>query len=338
MRIEKEKSLHAYNTFGIDVNAKLFAVFHTVNDLKELLSDETLRHENRLVLGGGSNLLFTSDFDGVVLKNEVHGIELIRESPEHYYVKVGAGENWHQFVLHSIEQGWAGLENLSLIPGCVGASPMQNIGAYGVEIKDRFEQLEALNIKTLEVETFTEEDCEFGYRESIFKHSFKDQYIITSVIFRLFKSPQINTSYGAIEAKLEEMGITEPTIKNVSDAVISIRSSKLPDPSEIGNSGSFFKNPVITNEQFESVKAKHPGIVSYPAGPGHKKVAAGWLIDNAGWKGHTEGSYGVHKEQALVLVNYGGAAGSQIYELSSEIVKSIQEKYGIQLEREVNIF
>ena len=338
MRIEKEKSLHAYNTFGIDVNAKLFAVFSTVNDLKELLSDETLRHENRLVLGGGSNLLFTADFDGVVLKNEVHGIELIRESPDHYYVKVGAGENWHDFVIHSIDQGWAGLENLSLIPGCVGASPMQNIGAYGVELKDRFEQLEALNIKTLEVETFTKKDCEFGYRESIFKHSLKDQYIITSVIFRLFKSPQINTSYGAIKAKLEEMGVKEPTIKNVSDAVISIRSSKLPDPSEIGNSGSFFKNPVITNKQFESVRAKHPNIVSYPAGPGHTKVAAGWLIDNAGWKGHTEGSCGVHKDQALVLVNYGGAEGSQIYKLSADIVKSIQEKYGIQLEREVNIF
>jgi len=338
MRIEKEKSLHAYNTFGIDVNAKLFAVFRTVNDLKELLSDETLRHENRLILGGGSNLLFTSDFDGVVLKNEVYGIELLRNDPEHYYVKVGAGENWHQFVLHSIDQGWAGLENLSLIPGCVGASPMQNIGAYGVEIKDRFEQLEAVNINTLEVETFTKDDCEFGYRESIFKQSLKDKYIITSVIFRLFRSPQINTAYGAIEDKLEEMRITEPTIKNVSDAVIAIRSSKLPDPSEIGNSGSFFKNPVVTNEHFESIRAKHPNIVSYPSEPGHTKVAAGWLLDNAGWKGYTEENYGVHKDQALVLVNYGGATGSQIYELSSKIVKSIQDKYGIQLEREVNIF
>lgn len=337
MQMEKNKSLQEYNTFGIDVKAKLFATFNSVTELIDLLSHENLRSEKHLILGGGSNLLFTSNFDGVVLKNEINGIELVKEDEEYYYVEAGAGENWHEFVLYCIEKGWAGLENLSLIPGCVGASPMQNIGAYGVEIKDRFEELQALNISTKEVETFRSKDCQFGYRESIFKGTLKNQYIITSVTFRLFKSPQLNTSYGAIEDMLKEMNVTAPTIKDVSDAVISIRSSKLPDPAEIGNSGSFFKNPVITNEQFELLKSEYPEIVSYPAGPDHRKVAAGWLLDHAGWKGYKEQNYGVHKNQALVLVNYGGAEGSKIYELSARIVESIKSKYGIQLEREVNI-
>lgn len=337
MLIEKDKSLQPFNTFGIDVKARLFAVFQTIDDLVELLSDEALISENRLVLGGGSNILLTRDFDGIILKNELYGIELIDEDDEHYYVQAGAGENWHDFVLHCIDQGWAGLENLSLIPGCVGASPMQNIGAYGVEIKDRFEYLEAMNLGTLEVEAFEVEDCEFGYRESIFKRELKDQYIITSVVYKLFKTPRINTSYGAIESQLKEMGVEKPTIKDVSNAVIAIRSSKLPDPEEIGNSGSFFKNPVIPNEQFETIRSQYPDIASYPAGPGHTKVAAGWLIDNAGWKGHTRGNYGVHKNQALVLVNYGGAEGHNIYDLSTDILQSVKDKYGIELEREVNI-
>lgn len=337
MFLEKDKSLLQYNTFGINVNARLFAAFQTIDDLQQLMSNEIVLKEKRLVLGGGSNLLLTDHYDGIVLKNELYGIELIHEDQDNFYVKAGAGENWHQFVMHCIEQGWAGLENLSLIPGCVGASPMQNIGAYGVEIKDRFEYLEALNIGTLEVEAFENKDCEFGYRESIFKHTLKEEFIITSVVFRLFRNPIINTSYGAIEEQLRKMNISKPTIKNVSDAVISIRSSKLPDPKELGNSGSFFKNPVISNEHFSKIKLAHPEIAAYPVGNSHTKVAAGWLIDNAGWKGYKKGNCGVHQKQALVLVNYGGATGNEIYSLSAEIMESIKIKYGIELEREVNV-
>jgi len=337
MLIEKNKSLKAFNTFGIDAKAKLFACFQTIDDLTQLLSNEEILKEDRLILGGGSNILLTKDYEGVVLKNELLGIELIDEDEDHFYVRAGAGENWHQFVLHCIDQGWAGIENLSLIPGCVGASPMQNIGAYGVEIKDRFEYLEAMNIGTLEVEAFELADCEFGYRESVFKRALKGEYIITSVVYRLNKKHDVNTSYGAIDAQLQLMGIDSPTIKNVSDAVIAIRSSKLPDPAEIGNSGSFFKNPVISNSDFAEILKNHPDIAHYPAGANHTKVAAGWLIDQAGWKGYTEGDYGVHKNQALVLVNYGGAQGKEIFDLSTEILNSIREKYGIELEREVNI-
>ncbi len=337
MLVESNISLKAFNTFGIDVKARLFAAFQTIDDLVEVLSDSKLREEKRLILGGGSNILLTSDYDGLVLKNELYGIELIDEDNDYYYVQAGAGENWHEFVMTCIENDWAGLENLSLIPGCVGASPMQNIGAYGVEIKDRFEYLEALNLTTLQVEVFELEDCHFGYRESIFKRELKDEYIITSVVYRLFKTPQLNTSYGAIESELQKMNIKHPTIRDVSNAVIAIRSSKLPDPAEIGNSGSFFKNPVISNDHFDQVKAAHPTIVAYPAGPGKTKVAAGWLIDQAGWKGFTRENYGVHKNQALVLVNYGGASGKEIYDLSTEILNSVRDKYGITLEREVNI-
>ncbi len=337
MLIEKDKSLQQYNTFGIDVKSKLFAAFQTIEDLQQLLSNEDVLKEKKLILGGGSNMLLTTNYDGIVLKNELYGIELIHEDQDYFYVKSGAGEDWHTFVLFCIEQGWAGLENLSLIPGCVGASPMQNIGAYGVEIKDRFEYLEALNMGTLEVEAFEKEDCEFGYRESIFKHALKEEYVITSVVFRLFKKPRINTSYGAINEELQKMNVSEPSIKNVSDAVIAIRTSKLPDPKKLGNSGSFFKNPVITNVQFLKIQSAYPEIAAYPVGDSHTKLAAGWLIDNAGWKGYTKGNYGVHKNQALVLVNYGGATGEEIYNLSNEIMLSIKTKYGIELEREVNV-
>jgi UDP-N-acetylmuramate dehydrogenase len=242
MLIEKNKSLKAFNTFGIDAKAKLFACFQTIDDLSQLLSNDEILKEERLILGGGSNILLTKDFDGIVLKNELFGIELIDEDEDHYFVRAGAGENWHQFVLHCIKNSWAGIENLSLIPGCVGASPMQNIGAYGVEIKDRFQYLEAMNIGTLEVEAFELEDCEFGYRESVFKRNLKGEYVITSVVYRLNKNQSVNTSYGVIDQQLQLMGIDSPTIKNVSDAVIAIRSSKLPDPAEIGNSGNLKPN------------------------------------------------------------------------------------------------
>ena len=290
-----------------------------------------------MILGGGSNVLFTKDFDGLVLKNGIKGMNVVKEDADHVYVEAGAGENWHGFVMHCIEQGLAGLENLSLIPGNVGASPMQNIGAYGVEIKDAFYELEALHMKDLASVRFNNGACEFGYRESVFKHQYKDQFTILSVIYRLNKQPHFNTSYGAIGQELERMGVKELSIRSISDAVIHIRSSKLPNPAEIGNAGSFFKNPEVTLEKYESLKAAFSEIVAYPLPHNRYKLAAGWLIEQYGWKGYRNGDAGVHAKQALVLVNYGHAKGEEIVELSWKVVESVKEKFGVTLEREVNI-
>lgn len=302
------------------------------------MEDEKLMKENLLILGGGSNLLFTKDFDGLVLKNNIKGIDIIEENENDILIQSGAGENWHEFVLYCVEKGYAGIENLSLIPGNVGASPMQNIGAYGVEIKDVFHSLEAIEIKTGEIKTFNTEECKFGYRESVFKNIFKNKYIITSVVFKLNKKPQFNVSYGAIESELKKMNVKELSLKAVSDAVINIRSSKLPDPKEIGNAGSFFKNPVISLEQFEKLKDRYPQMAYYKLPSGDIKIAAGWLIDHLGWKGKRIEDYGVHKNQALVLVNYGESEGKDIYDLSSLIMKSVLKNFQIKLEREVNIY
>ncbi|MCH2215402.1 MAG: UDP-N-acetylmuramate dehydrogenase [Flavobacteriales bacterium] len=337
MEILENASLREFNTFGIDAKAAKLSSFFSAADLKEILQNKELRKMERLILGGGSNVLLTKDFEGLVLKNEVPGIELIQEDDEFYYVRSGAGENWHKFVLKCIENDWAGLENLSLIPGNVGASPMQNIGAYGVEVKDRFHELEAFNLKTLETEIFDAEACQFGYRESVFKRQLKDKYIILSVTYRLFKTPQLNTSYGAIQGELNSLGIHKPTIKDVSDAVIRIRSSKLPDPKVIGNAGSFFKNPVVGNNIYQDIAKKHPEMPHYPAPMGQHKLAAGWLIEQSGWKGFVRGTHGVHAKQALVLVNHGGATGNEIYSLSEEILQDVKSKFGVELEREVNI-
>ena len=337
MTIHENYSLKAYNTFGIDVSARWFAEVTSVDDLSALFSDAEVLTRPRFILGGGSNILFRQNFDGLMVKISLMGKEVVAEDEDHVYVKAGAGEVWHNFVLWSIEQGYAGIENLSLIPGQVGAAPMQNIGAYGVELKDVFHELEAWFPATNELKTFDAEACQFGYRESVFKRALKNQCIITSVTLRLAKQPSFNTSYGAIEAELKAQGVEELSIRAVSNAVINIRQSKLPNPAEIGNAGSFFKNPVIPNAQYEAVKAQHPDVVAYPAGPEHTKLAAGWLIEHAGWKGETFGSYGVHKRQALVLVNYGGASGNEVYDLSERILQSVKEKYDVQLEREVNI-
>ncbi|MEP7255796.1 MAG: UDP-N-acetylmuramate dehydrogenase [Ferruginibacter sp.] len=347
MMIQENISLKSFNTFGIDVAAKYFAQFNSVNELHELLefSQRATINEKRetLVLGGGSNILFTKDFDGLVLKNEMLGIKEIKEDEHHIYVQAGAGVNWHHFVLHCISNGWAGVENLSLIPGNVGASPMQNIGAYGVEIKDVFFSLEAFHVKEKKIVHFTLNDCEFGYRESVFKRKFKNEFIITNVTYRLNRIPQFNTSYGAIEQELEKMGVKVPGIKTISQAVINIRSSKLPNPAEIGNAGSFFKNPEIQNSKFKNLKEEYPGIVGYDLPNGNVKLAAGWLIEQCGpengasWKGYRKGDVGCHERQALVLVNYGNAKGSEIYSLSEEILQSVKEKFGVGLEREVNI-
>ncbi|MES2837309.1 MAG: UDP-N-acetylmuramate dehydrogenase [Bacteroidota bacterium] len=337
MGLQKNVSLLPYNTFGIDVNAKYFQEFSSLENIKEILSDNTLKQENKLILGGGSNILFTKNFDGLVLKNNLKGIDVVSENEASVFVKSLAGEVWHNFVLFCIEKNYGGIENLSLIPGNVGASPMQNIGAYGVEIKDTFFELEALNIHTLELIKFTASDCKFGYRESVFKNTEKGNFIITSVTFKLNKKPIINTSYGAIEQELEKMKISNPTIKDVSAAVCNIRSSKLPNPKEIGNAGSFFKNPTVSIEKYNSLKAEFTDIVGYPQNENKMKLAAGWLIEKAGWKGKQIGNAGVHKNQALVLVNYGNAKGEEVINIAKEVQHSVNQKFGILLEMEVNI-
>lgn len=290
-----------------------------------------------MVFGGGSNILLTRDWPGVILLNEITGMEVVEETDEHVVVRSGAGELWHQFVTYCVGQGWGGIENLSLIPGKVGAAPMQNIGAYGVEIKDVFDHLEALRLSDGAVVRFSAAECRFGYRESFFKREGKGQYIILNVAFKLAKHPQVHTHYGSIKHELEKRGITQPSIQDVSDAVISIRRSKLPDPLALGNAGSFFKNPVVSAELADRIKAEYPDMVSFPAGDGQVKLAAGWLIEKAGWKGFREANLGVHKDQALVLVNYGGSTGKAIYDLSTRVLESVKEKFGVELEREVNI-
>jgi len=341
MQIQSNISLKKYNTFGIDVLAKYFAPFTTIDEISELLEfnqPQTINNKQQtLILGGGSNILFTKDFDGIVLKNELKGIETIKEDNEYVYVKVAAGENWHQFVLHCISNNWAGVENLSLIPGNVGASPMQNIGAYGVEIKDVFHSLEAFHLTEKKRISFSLDECAFGYRESVFKKRYKNEFVITSAVFRLYKQPKYNTSYGAIEQELQKMGVSELSIKAISDAVINIRSSKLPDPAVTGNAGSFFKNPEIDAEQYQNLIKAYPSLVGYTLPNNKVKLAAGWLIEQCGWKGHREGDAGCHAKQALVLVNYGTAKGPEIFDLSERIIHSVKDKFGIALEREVNI-
>lgn len=334
--IQENISLKPFNTFGIEASTRYFGRFSSVEELNQILTSN--KDKELLILGGGSNILLTKNFDGLTLINEIKGFEVSKNDGDSVIVKAGAGEVWHEFVLKCIENNFSGVENLSLIPGSVGASPMQNIGAYGVEIKDVFESVEAYHIPTGELHTFSKEECEFGYRESVFKRKYKGQYVIISVSYKLsLSAPKVNTSYGAIESELKEMNISTPSIKDVSQAVINIRSSKLPNPKEIGNAGSFFKNPVISKKLFDKLIVEFPTIPNYPAENDGKKIAAGWLIEQCGWKGKTLGHYGVHKLQALVLVNYKGATGTEIYDLSSSIIKDVEDKFGITLEREVNI-
>jgi UDP-N-acetylmuramate dehydrogenase len=330
----KNINLKHFTTFGVSAIATHFASFSSEEEARTLTKNNT---EELLILGGGSNLLLTKDFKGLVLKNEIKGITLHETNENSVVLKVGAGEVWHEFVLNTIAQGYYGIENMSLIPGSVGASPMQNIGAYGVEIKDVFEKLEALEIQTGKIHTFSKEACAFGYRESIFKRALKGKFIITQVFFRLSLHKKVSTHYGAIESELLKQGVSNPTSKDVSNAVIAIRSSKLPNPKELGNAGSFFKNPVVNIEIYNKIKEKYTDAPSYPIDEKTVKVPAGWLIEAAGWKGKKIGECGVHKNQALVLVNYGGATGNEIYNLSSEIIEDIERKFSITLEREVNI-
>jgi len=334
---DENRSLKPFNTFGIDATARYFTEAESFWDVQNILSSEQFRQVPKLFLGGGSNVLFTGNFDGLVVLIRIKGIKKVREDATHTWLRVGAGVNWHNFVLYTIDRNLGGIENLSLIPGTVGAAPMQNIGAYGVEIKDTFDSLEAIEMATGQIHTFTNAECRFGYRESVFKHELKGQYIITSVTFRLTRNPTVfNTSYGDIERTLREMSITETTLRAVSEAVIHIRQSKLPDPREIGNAGSFFKNPIIPQAQFNTLAKSYPDLPSYPAGEGFVKIPAGWLIEQAGWKGVRVGNVGVHKRQALVLVNYGHGMGTELQQLAQNIQLSVQDKYGINLQTEVN--
>jgi UDP-N-acetylmuramate dehydrogenase len=336
--MQENISLLPYNTFGIFANAKYFTLFSSTEDLKNILQSTEVKTNGLCILGGGSNILLTKDVDKVVLKNELKGIEIISQNNEVALVKCAAGEVWHSFVLWCIENNLYGVENLSLIPGTVGAAPMQNIGAYGVEIKDVFFELEAMQIDSLQMKTFNQAQCEFGYRESFFKRKGKDQYIITSVTFQLNKKANLNASYGAIQEVLTAKQIENPTAKDISNAVIEIRQSKLPDPKEIGNAGSFFKNPEIATKHFLVLKKVYPSMPGYTLTEYLTKVPAGWLIEQCGWKGFRKDDLGVHARQALVLVNYKQALGAEIYNLSTQILESVKNKFDIVLEREVNIW
>ncbi len=338
MDIIKNKSLKSYNTFGIDCNSSIFARINNIKDLEELYQHPLFKSQKKLILGGGSNILFTSNYEGLVIKNEIKGIEIKKETNDVVEVQIGAGMNWHEFVTYAVNNKWGGVENMSLIPGNCGTAPMQNIGAYGVEIKDTFISLNAYEIETGETVSFDRKKCDFGYRESVFKNDLKDQYIILDITLRLQKKPILNTKYGDINNILIKNNISKPTIKDVSNAVIEIRTSKLPNPKEIGNAGSFFKNPIIQQDQFEELKTKFPEIVSYPVNENQVKLAAGWLIEKAGWKGKDFGSFGVHKKQSLVLVNYNNASGKEIFDLSQDILEDVYQKFQVKLEREVNIF
>lgn len=337
MKIQSNHSLKELNTFGIDVRAKNYVEAKSLTDLIQLCRANTA---NQLFfLGGGSNMLLTKDIESTVVKINLEGIEIIKEDEDYIWIEVQAGENWHKFVLWSVQNNYGGIENLSLIPGNVGTTPIQNIGAYGVELKDVMSSCRTLDISSQKEQIFTNEECKFGYRESIFKNEFKNQYIITAVTFKLSKrNHQLKTSYGVIQEELNKEGIIHPTIQDISRVVINIRNTKLPNPKEIGNSGSFFKNPIITKTQFQIIQSSHQNIPFYQVDENHFKVPAGWLIEKAGFKGVRYGDAGVHEKQALVLVNYGKATGLEIVRLAETIQKNVFELFQINIEAEVNIF
>ncbi|MES2852440.1 MAG: UDP-N-acetylmuramate dehydrogenase [Bacteroidota bacterium] len=336
MEIVPNFSLKKYNTFGIEAKAKQFVAVHSVQDLKTILQEN--KSQKKFILGGGSNMLLTKDIDALVIHIDLKGKKIIEENDDFVWVESQAGESWHEFVLWTIDQNFGGLENMSLIPGNVGTTPVQNIGAYGTEIKDTFVSCEAMTIEKQEMKTFTKDECHFGYRESVFKNEVKNQYIITSVVFKLTKTNhKINTSYGDISSELEKNNITNPTLKDVSNAVIAIRQSKLPDPKELGNSGSFFKNPILLKSDFEKIHQQFPDMKYFDISETEVKVPAGWLIEQAGFKGKRFGDAGIHKNQALVLVNYGNATGQEILNVSKDIQETIFKTFGIHIEAEVNV-
>jgi UDP-N-acetylmuramate dehydrogenase len=336
MEIQNNFSLKNYNTFGIEAKARQFVAVHSVAELRVVL--EQNKSQKKFILGGGSNMLLTKDIEALVIHVDLKGRKIIKETDNFVWVESQGGENWHEFVIWTIDQNFGGLENMSLIPGNVGTTPVQNIGAYGTEIKDTFDSCEAMTIENQTMKTFTNSACHFGYRESIFKNEAKDQYIITSVVFKLTKrNHKINTSYGDITAELAKNNIKNPTLKDVSNAVIYIRQSKLPDPKELGNSGSFFKNPILLKTDFEKIHQQFPDMKYYEVSETDVKVPAGWLIEQAGFKGKRFGDAGIHKNQALVLVNYGNATGKEILDVSKNIQETIFKTFGIHIEAEVNV-
>ena len=337
MPMRENVSLKNLNTFGIEAKARYFTEINNEDELKKFLLQQNKNVLPLLVMGGCSNMLFFKDYDGIVLKNNLNGIDVVEENETFVKIRVGAGEIWHNVVMWSVEKNLGGLENLSLIPGSAGAAPIQNIGAYGVEIKNVLVAVETMAIESAEKKVFSNLECQFGYRNSIFKNSAKGKYIITAIILELKKQPHFKTEYGAIQTELEKQGIKTLSVKAISDAVIAIRRSKLPDPAVIGNAGSFFKNPEITEQEFEKIKQQHPNIPHYPGGGNKIKLAAGWLIEQCGWKGFREGNAGCHKNQALVLVNFGNATGAEIYNLALKIKDSVFNHFGVQIEPEVNI-
>ena len=337
LQIKQHFNLKPYNTFGIKALCTYFTEINSEFDFLELIQNTIYKTNQKLILGGGSNILFTKNFDGIVIKNNLKGISVVSQTETEVIVKANAGEVWHDLVLWCISNNYCGLENLSLIPGCVGASPMQNIGAYGVEIKDVFYELEALDIETGNKRSFNLLQCKFGYRESVFKHEFKNKYLIASVSFKLKKQAHLNTTYGAINTELEHMKITSPTIKDVSNAVINIRESKLPNPKIMGNAGSFFKNPEVIENVYLNLKLKYPNLVAYPLANGNYKLAAGWLIEHCGIKGYEYNGAAVHTKQALVLINKNNCTGNDVYQLSTYVLQKVFNTFGVTLEREVNI-
>lgn len=336
--LSENVDLSHYNTFGIRASARYFVRVRSVDEARHLFKSDLFRNHEHLILGGGSNILLTGDFPGLVIKNEIDGIEVIKQDDAFIQLRVGSGENWHRFVMYCVDRELGGIENLSLIPGTVGAAPMQNIGAYGVEIREVIHNVEAIDLDTGSLRRFTRDECAFGYRESIFKQKLKNKYFISSITLTLTrKDHRFNISYGAIQDVLAEKNAGEISIRAISDAVIDIRSKKLPDPAVIGNAGSFFKNPSIDDASFQKLKHSYPTVPSFPGENHLVKVPAAWLIEQCGWKGKTFANIGVHKNQALVLVNYGGGDGKKIWDLAMQIQASVREKFNIELQPEVNV-
>ena len=337
MKISKDQSLKNYNTFGINVNAKYYVEVFSADELTQVLFDNEYSEYPKCILGSGSNILFTKDFEGLVIKNSIQGITIVDEADNSVIVEAGAGVVWDDLVQYCVANNYGGIENLSLIPGTVGAAPIQNIGAYGQELKETFYELSGIFTETGETRVFDKAKCEFSYRDSIFKRELKNKFFVTSVKLKLIKKPEVNLSYEPVRIEIEKRKIKKPTIKDIREIVISIRKAKLPDPKEIGNAGSFFKNPVVTIEKYYSLKKKFPDFIHYPVDETNVKVPAAWLIEKCGWKGKRVGDTGSYIKQPLVLVNYGKAKGTEVVELADKIRESVQSSFGITLENEVNI-
>ncbi len=338
MIIKENISLKEFNTFGLEVKAKYAAQVFNNRELKEILSSTKFKNIPKLILGGGSNILLTNDYDGIVIKISIGGIKIIKEDKDIVFIEAGAGVTWNALVTYCVEKNFGGIENLSLIPGTVGAAPIQNIGAYGQELKDTLFSLKGFYIDSIIEETFQNNECKFGYRDSIFKNELKGKFVITSIVLKLNKNPNLNISYGSVKNEIDKLNLKKITVREVSNVISEIRRNKLPDPAVIGNAGSFFKNPEVLEQKFLEIKNNYPDVIAYKQENGNYKIAAGWIIEKCGWKGKRVGNTGTHEKQSLVLVNYGGADGKEILSLAKEINRSVKEKFDIELTEEVNIY